>query len=439
MIKVKDWVAHIPQEEKRIAYVGEHESEQRRFLLTGEDAITYVGWTFHLDMQFDVSTVTTTSEKQVQTITEDERETLGETNATRSVTSQKETATERNVEVDCTNPTDIAYLSQEMTEEGLVLTWNVLSQHTQLPGYLWATIRAVGAQGEVKKSAVMVFEVESAVRATAAVPVSKSEFEQMEENMDRRVTQIETLANQATKDAARVDGMLEQLLPVESAVLAAAQEADEDAQAAAVAADKAEAAAAVTNAVLRESSVYVGTEEPQDEHITVWINPEGEATIDAIYNPASENAQSGLAVAQAVAAATAPKLDRSELADYVVEQATVSSEEGTVQWTYRKWNSGLAECWCDKEVVGAFIAQWGSMYCFAPGSGRLRLPIDFVETPKEMVVARASSSACFLFAESSGNGQNTSTTTAAYNVARPIEVTTEQTIKYSYYIVGKWK
>lgn len=433
MITVKDWVAHIPQEEKRIAYVGEHESEERRFLLTGEDAAAYAGWTFHLDMQFDVSTVTSTSEKQVQTITEDEKETMSETSATRSVKSQKETATERNVEVDCAHLTDIAYLSQQVTGDGLVLIWKVLSQHTQLPGRLWATLRAVGAAGQVKKSAVMVFDVESSVKATAAAPIAKSEFEQMEENMDRRVTQVETLANQAAEDAARLDGMLEQLLPVESAVLSAAQEVEEDATAASVAADKAEAAAAVTNAVLRESAVYVGTEEPQDEKITVWINPEGEATIDQTYTPESENAQSGVAVSQAVA----PKINRAELADYIVEQGAANG------WVYRKWNSGLAECWGSASVEATITTAWGGLFSADGLQSRdpfnVSFPFAFAQAPQVTATLKSSGTTAAILVVPGWGSAATTTRTGSYDLCRGTAMVEARTYTVCYYAMGSWK
>lgn len=32
-------------------------------------------------------------------------------------------------------------------------------------------------------------------------------------------------------------------------------------------------------------------------------------------------------------------------------------------WEYRKWSSGIAECWCHTDVfTGAFTTQWGSAY-----------------------------------------------------------------------------
>lgn len=45
----------------------------------------------------------------------------------------------------------------------------------------------------------------------------------------------------------------------------------------------------------------------------------------------------------------------TNLADYVVEQGTSGI------WTYRKWNSGIAECWGYKQTSGTF-STWGSIY-----------------------------------------------------------------------------
>ena len=43
--------------------------------------------------------------------------------------------------------------------------------------------------------------------------------------------------------------------------------------------------------------------------------------------------------------------------DYIVEQGTSGV------WGYRKWNSGLAECWfCVKHTVDSFETVWGNMY-----------------------------------------------------------------------------
>jgi hypothetical protein len=44
-------------------------------------------------------------------------------------------------------------------------------------------------------------------------------------------------------------------------------------------------------------------------------------------------------------------------ADYVVAQGTSGD------WRYRKWNSGIAECWCMTAFSGVSISTaWGSLY-----------------------------------------------------------------------------
>lgn len=126
--------------------------------------------------------------------------------------------------------------------------------------------------------------------------------------------------------------------------------------------------------------------------------------------------------------------------DYVVEQDTVGdSNNDFVTWRYRKWSSGVAECWTKQTVNGTFAQQWGSMFILNAKPVRLSYPVAFIDVPAETVTARAPSSACWVFTESGGNGQNTKTETAVYNVARPNEVTTEQQVEYSYYVVGRWK
>ena len=45
------------------------------------------------------------------------------------------------------------------------------------------------------------------------------------------------------------------------------------------------------------------------------------------------------------------------VADYVVAQGTSGN------WTYRKWNSGIAECWASKNCGNVAITEaWGSLY-----------------------------------------------------------------------------
>jgi len=190
MITIQDWLATIPEEDKHIAFVGEHQSVTRKFLLTGSNWKTYEDWGFHLDMAFDLSTVTSRAERQMESTqmntTENVSETLVKTNGT--TTKEKYTVTE--VDVDCADKTDIATLKKKVLSDGIQLTWTVLRQHTQLPGKLKTTLRALGPDGQVKKSDLMVFEVDPAVVAESAADIPQSEFEAMEEHMDEMLDSV---------------------------------------------------------------------------------------------------------------------------------------------------------------------------------------------------------------------------------------------------------
>ena len=181
MIKVQDWVASIPDEDKHVAYVGEGMSETREFCLCGEGWEAYRNWSFHLDMAFDPESITTRESRQVVQTHSHSSQMKEEAAVNTEESETKETYTVENEEVLDYNLTDIAPLEKRVGEDGIYLTWTVLRQHTVLPGKLWATLRAVdGTAQKVKKSAIMVFEVDAAICAVPAARPSISEMEQIE-------------------------------------------------------------------------------------------------------------------------------------------------------------------------------------------------------------------------------------------------------------------
>ena len=190
MITIMDWIATIPEEDRHLAYVGEHQAVTRQFLLTGEGWQNYADWGFHLDMAFDLSTVTTRETRQLENTKVESSETVSDTLVKTTANTQKEKYTTNDVTVDCHSATDIASLQKQVGEEGILLTWKVLRQHTQLPGRLWANIRALGQNGEVKKSSVMVFDVGASVDAEQAADLPQSEMEAMEERMDSMLNTV---------------------------------------------------------------------------------------------------------------------------------------------------------------------------------------------------------------------------------------------------------
>ena len=67
------------------------------------------------------------------------------------------------------------------------------------------------------------------------------------------------------------------------------------------------------------------------------------------------------------------QISGSSVMDFVVEQGTSGS------WTYRKWNSGIAECWCavDDTVTYEGSTLGGYLYY----TGYYNHPIDFISAP----------------------------------------------------------
>ena len=76
-----------------------------------------------------------------------------------------------------------------------------------------------------------------------------------------------------------------------------------------------------------------------------------------------DNTVSGL-TATDVQAALDEELDKIDIlsTDYIVEEGT----DGI--WTYRKWNSGIAECWGKHKFSNIPATAWGNIYMASCGS-----------------------------------------------------------------------
>lgn len=210
MIRVQDWIASIPDEEKHIAYVGEGMSETREFWLCGDGWEKYKEWSFHLDMAFDPESITTRDSRQVVQ-TRLNRAQMKETlNVTVDETVTKETYVVKDEKVLDYYLTDIAPLTKTVEEEGIRLSWTVLRQHTVLPGKLWTTLRAVDSTANmVKKSAIMVFEVDAAVCAVPAARPAISEMEQIEARAAAAADTAHLCANRVEDLALSVESMVQ--------------------------------------------------------------------------------------------------------------------------------------------------------------------------------------------------------------------------------------
>ncbi len=152
-----------------------------------------------------------------------------------------------------------------------------------------------------------------------------------------------------------------------------------------------------------DPGVYLGATEPENPEIRVWIYPEGDAAnilkirdeagnwvdIPAIVGPRGEPGIPGApgeVTAQQLANHTqdgAIHATQSEkntwnakqdaLSDYIVEQGISGI------WYYRKWNSGVAECW--GRYSGTVNLSRYYMNAYYSDTIDVALPFTFTQTP----------------------------------------------------------
>lgn len=121
--------------------------------------------------------------------------------------------------------------------------------------------------------------------------------------------------------------------------------------------------------------------------------------------------------------------------DYVIAQGRSGI------WTYRKWNSGFAECWCTASNKVATDTKWGNVYYYQALQGGYALPFTFIQTgdfqddPQGFVdIQTPGGNYSFQIA-------NRCTTTAAPKgyVMCPVQQTSGIETYFTFYIRGRWK
>lgn len=125
-------------------------------------------------------------------------------------------------------------------------------------------------------------------------------------------------------------------------------------------------------------------------------------------------------------------LDSNNTADYVIEQGTSGI------WTYRKWNSGVAECWGIYTMTSACTKAWGSLYYSDKLAPRINYPFTFTSRPQETIFCRGDSVSAWAYPEGGGIGMNTTTQTGSYGFLRPTTMTEAQ-VRYEFTVIGRWK
>ena len=108
-------------------------------------------------------------------------------------------------------------------------------------------------------------------------------------------------------------------------------------------------------------------------------------------------------------------------------------------WTWRKWASGIAECWCNYTVSGVTAtSSWGSMY----ESNKHDLcdyPFAFTKVPTQNIHVIGTSEGSAFFMYQYGDTGPTATSAGKINFYRPTSAKTEQDVYLSIQVIGRWK
>lgn len=125
------------------------------------------------------------------------------------------------------------------------------------------------------------------------------------------------------------------------------------------------------------------------------------------------------------------------VADFIVEQGTSGI------WTYRKWNSGIAECWGRSSgTIDVTDVWWQSNeYTSGPIGENYPTAFTFTDIPKLQATLRPTTSggASWLFSETTSAGVTPTTTyTGDFKIIRPTQATSVGYL-IDWYAIGKWK
>ncbi|HIT34786.1 MAG TPA: hypothetical protein IAC31_09230 [Candidatus Faecousia intestinigallinarum] len=117
----------------------------------------------------------------------------------------------------------------------------------------------------------------------------------------------------------------------------------------------------------------------------------------------------------------------SGLADYVLEQGSSGI------WVWRKWYSGIAECWGSATFTTAITDSWGSLYEAATVAAQ-PYPFAFAAEPQELVNVNGGVGKGIETA-----GRQTANHTATYFIFRPSEYPTRMEYVINFFVIGRWK
>lgn len=138
-----------------------------------------------------------------------------------------------------------------------------------------------------------------------------------------------------------------------------------------------------------------------------------------------------LSVTGAAAIGGTLELGGNAVADSVIECGTSGA------WTYRKWSSGIAECWRDHTGQPDCSATWGALY-ESQRFGPLNFPSGlFAAAPTVLMIPSGTSGANVIGLEI--EGMPTATQSAMWYYLRAATNTVTMTVTIAVHAIGRWK
>jgi len=120
-------------------------------------------------------------------------------------------------------------------------------------------------------------------------------------------------------------------------------------------------------------------------------------------------------------------LTAANAVDYIVEEGTSG------MWSWRKWNSGIAECWGSHTQTITGTVAWGGMYYTKPTES-INYPTSLFTDPPTVNVANVSAATQGSVAFSGNNA-----TRCAVYVIRGTSASASSSVVYSIHAIGRWK
>lgn len=119
-------------------------------------------------------------------------------------------------------------------------------------------------------------------------------------------------------------------------------------------------------------------------------------------------------------------LDTGNIGDYVVEQGTSGN------WTYRKWNSGIAECWAYITFVPTVLSGGWNIV-------DVTLPFDFASTAYRVQITKARAGRYIGTVADCNGPQNVAHSNSYFTISYTYTYATAYTVGFNFRVDGTWK